>query len=142
MSHEKFPTAMPESADASEEKFESLSAIEVRLVELGWTEEQLGGFISAIQTMADAMARGNGGGPDGKMNFELAIAKDEDGGEVAEVTIAGEGKGLGSEQISELIDKGELFMKVFAEASPEFFTDQNKVILRRKKNLAPETDTI
>jgi hypothetical protein len=33
-------------------------------------------------------------------------------------------------------------MKVFAEASPEFFTDQNKVILRRKKNLAPETDTI
>jgi hypothetical protein len=142
MSHEKFPTAATESADASEEKFESTSAIEERLDELGWTEEQLGGFISAIQTMANVMTRGNGGDPTGKMNFDLAITKDEEGREVAAVTIAGAGKGLDSEQISELIDTGKLFMNVFSEASPEFFADQNKVILRRKKDRAPETDLI
>jgi hypothetical protein len=128
---------------AFEQRFETPDAVGASLLERGWTKEQLGKFPVAMQTMADAMAHPpEGGSAAGKMNFDLAIADDEDGDEAATVTIVGEGKGLGPEQISELIDKGELFVEVFTQADPEFFVDQNKVILRRKKSRAPEVDTI
>ena len=125
-----------------EQRLETADAVGACLLERGWTKEQLGNFPSAVQAMADAMIRGNGGIPAGQVYFEVAMTGGEDGEDVAEVTIVGEGKGLDPDQLSELIEKGELFVKVFTQADPEFFADQNKVILRRKKNRAPEADTI
>lgn len=115
---------------------ETVAGVESRLAELGWSKDQIGNFPAAIQTMADAMARG------GNVGIELNTIPGENGEEVAEVTLAGEGEGLDPSQLQELIEKGELFIKVFTEADPEFFAGQNKVILRRKKDRAPETDSI
>jgi hypothetical protein len=145
-SPEKFSSAAAAESESQsegvrEQKLETVDAVRVCLLERGWTKEQLGNFPSAVQAMADAMARSDEGIPAGQVHFELAITGDEEGEDVAEVTIMGEGKGLDPDQLSKLIEKGELFVKVFTQADPEFFADQNKVILRRKKNRAPEVDT-
>jgi hypothetical protein len=146
MFHKEFFPAAAESEDKSEgtheQRLETADAVGASLLERGWTKEQLGNFPSAVQAMANAMIRGNEGIPAGQVHFEVAMPGGEDGEDVAEVTIVGEGKGLDPDQLSKLIEKGELFVKVFTQADPEFFADQNKVILRRKKNRTPEADTI
>jgi len=141
---EFFPAAAEsesQSEGAREQRIETADAVGACLLERGWTKEQLGKFPSAVQAMADAMTRDNEGIPAGQVHFELAITGNEEGEDVVEVTIVGEGKGLDPDQLSKLIEKGELFVKVFTQADPEFFADENKVILRRKKNRALEADT-
>jgi hypothetical protein len=141
MPPEKFPSA--ENENTAEGAIETAGDVETRLIELGWTKEQVGDFAEAIQTMANEMTSDGEASQASAVpeaNFELNIVKGADGDEVAEVTIVGEGRGLSPEQLSKLIDGGEFFMKVFTEADPEFFAGQNKVILRRKKNREPEPD--
>jgi len=125
-----------------ERSFETADGIGACLLELGWTKEQLGNFPAAMQKMADAMSRGNKEGASEKINFELNVLNDENGGEIAEVTLAGEGESLGPERIGELIEKNELPVTLLTEATTQFFSDENKVILRRKKERAVEMDTI
>lgn len=148
MTAEKFPMGVfggdAERADTVAQRFETADAVGARLIEQGWSEEQLGRFVSTMRMMADAViAHGNeAASAAGEINFELTVTKDEDGGEVAEVTIAGEGNGFGPEQIAQLIDRGELPVEAFDRDTTQFFEDQNKVVLRRKKDIVSETDTI
>jgi len=138
-----------ESTERSAE--EAAGAVEARLAQLGWTEEQLGNFRLAISdAVANAIVHGNEGDLAKKVNVELNI-KNEDGEEVAEVTILDEGNGLDPNQIPDptrdegLLEghgRGVYFMRVFTDADPEFFEGQGKVILRRRKNRPVETDTI
>lgn len=128
MSLEKFSAI--EDASGGEcnfaEALGSADAVGARLVELGWTKEQMGSFASAVKTMAEMMKGAT---------IELAVTKDENGNDVAEVTISSDGEGGG-------FDLERIPMKVFVEADPEFFAKQHKVILRRQKDRALETDSI
>ena len=138
-----------ESTPESAEK--AASIIEASLTRLGWTDEQLGNFRLAVsEAVANAVVHGNERDPAKKVNVELGI-KNEDGDEVAEVTILDEGKGFNPNQIPDptreegLLEghgRGVYFMKVFTDAEPEFFEGQGKVILRRRKNRPVETDNI
>jgi hypothetical protein len=138
MSPERIPNAPYQ--EMSKEKMETGADVEARLLRLGWTEEQVGKFAAAIQTMADAMIRGNAEGAAGPLSIELAIIPGDEGEEVAEVTLEGAGKGMGPEQIAGLIDNEELPVGLLTEASTEFFADKNKVVLRRKKDRPVEVD--
>lgn len=122
--------------------FETAGDIEIRLIALGWTKEQLGDFAQAVQEVADAIAQGNEGDSARKADIGLEVMNDQNGGEEAVVTIAGEGRGLGPEEISKLIDGQKLSMKALDASTLEFFADQNKMVLRRKRNLPPETDSV
>ena len=65
---------------------------------------------------------------------ELTIKTDEDGEEMAEVTLTGEGVGLDAPQLTEITGKEEFPMEVLENADVEFFTGENKVVLWRKKD--------
>jgi serine/threonine-protein kinase RsbW len=135
-----------------EKALEVADAVEARLTQLGWSEEQLGNFKLAIhEAMVNAVVHGNEGDPAKKVNVELSMTKDADGEEMAEVTVVDEGKGFDPSQVPnptraeglmEGHGRGRFFMKVFTDSEPEFFEGQGKVILRRKKNRPQETDTI
>ncbi len=140
MPPEKFP--LTDREGASERGGETAGDIEARLVARGWTKEQLGDFAQAIREVADVIAQGNEGDRTDRVDIGLEIISDEDGGEEAVVTITGEGQGLGPEEISKLIDGQKLSMKALNASTLEFFADQNKIVLRRKRNLPLETDSV
>jgi len=127
---------------------ESADAIEARLAELGWTEEQLGNFKVAIhEGIVNAAMHGNEGDPAKKVTVELVVTKSADGEEMAEVTIMDEGKGFDSknipdptqdERILEKSGRGIFIMAEETDVAPEFFPNQGKVILRRRKDHASD----
>jgi hypothetical protein len=142
MSPEKFPTPAIEGEGNLEKGLAAADAVEKRLVELGWSAEQLGEFKKAIRGLVMVMARADKGGPEQKVSVDFRMVKDKTGEEVAEVTVTSEGKGFGPEQIAEL-EPGEVPVEIFTDADDlEIAEEGNKVILWRKKNRTPETDSI
>ena len=161
MSPEKYSADEREQSDevnnwsfesTPEKAMEVADAVEARLGELGSAEKQLDNFKLAIdEAIVNAAMHGNEGDPAKKVTVELNMTKDEDGEEVAEVTILDEGKGFDPSEITDSTaeeglmksdGRGVRLMKVLTDTEPEFFPGQGKVILRRKKNRKPETDSI
>jgi serine/threonine-protein kinase RsbW len=134
-----------------EKAMEVADAVEARLGELGWTEEQLENFKLAIhEAIVNAAMHGNEGDPTKKVTVELNMTKDENGEEMAEVTILDEGKGFDPKQIADPTEEAGLMksdgrgirlIKEVTDTEPEFFPGEGKVILRRNKNHKPETDS-
>ena len=117
------------------EHLENAEAVGARLIELGWTPEQVGSFASAINMMADAMARGGADSHVGNVTIELSVVNNEEtGDEEAEATLMGAGEELSPDRLSELVQDPEFFEKVMNDSDPEFFVNMNKVVLRRKKD--------
>ena len=127
-----------------EKAMEMADVIEARLLESGWTDEQLGNFKLAIhEGIVNAAMHGNEGDPAKKVTVELALAKNADEKEMAEITILDEGKGFDPEHIpnptqdEKLLEnhgRGIFIMAEETDVAPEFFPNQGKVILRRRQD--------
>lgn len=135
-----------------EKAMEVADALEARLVELGWTEEQIGNFKLVVhEGIVNAVVHGNNGDSTKKVKVELAMTKDNDGEEMAEIIIMDEGTGFDPNEVPNPTDekgllethgRGLFIMTVGTDVAPEFFKGEGKLILRRRKNRKPETDSI